>query len=48
MLEIENIIEPEIFHKAQELLVTNIYRNNNNNKPKIDHLFSSFIKCGVC
>ena len=48
ILEIDNIIEAEIFHKAQELLVSNIFRNNNKNKAKIDHLFSSFIKCGIC
>lgn len=47
-IEVENIVENEIFEKAQKKLVENKYRNNNKNKPIINHLFSPLIKCWEC
>lgn len=45
ILEVENIIEPEIFDKVQEKLAKNKHLFNNNNKPIINHLFAWLIKC---
>ncbi len=47
-IECDTIIDPEIFHKAQKLRLENPYRNNNKNKPVINHLFSPFLKCWEC
>ena len=47
-LEVETIIVPEIFQKAQEKLETNKYKFNNNNKPVINHIFAGLLKCGCC
>ncbi len=47
-LEVENIIDVEIFEKAQKKLVENPFRNNNNNKSITKHLFAHLIECWVC
>ncbi len=47
-LEVENIVDNEIYEKAQKMLVQNKFRNNNNNKPIINHLFSQVLKCWEC
>lgn len=47
-LEVENIIEPEIFYEAQRKIEMNKYRFNNNNKPVINHIFSWLLKCSCC
>lgn len=48
LMEVEPIIEKKLFLKAQEKLITNKYRFNNNNKPIIRHLFAWLTKCWVC
>ncbi len=47
-LEVESIVDNEIFEKAQKKLIENKFRNNNNNKPIINHLFSQVLKCWEC
>lgn len=47
-LEVENIIESEIFYQAQKKVEMNKYRFNNNNKPVINHIFSWLLKCSFC
>lgn len=47
-IEVETIIEPEIYHEAQERLVYNRYRLNNHNKPVINHMFWWLLRCWVC
>jgi hypothetical protein len=40
LMEVDNIIDEQLFLKAQEKLITNKYRFNNNNKAIIRHLFA--------
>jgi hypothetical protein len=40
LMNVEPIISEKIFLKAQEKLVTNKYKFNNNNKPVINHFFA--------
>jgi len=47
-IESDTIIDPEIFHKAKKKLLENPFRNNNKNRPIINHLFSPFLKCWEC
>ena len=52
VLFVDNILEPQMFHEAQERLAINKRRLNNNkehhNKPIINHLFWWLIKCDLC
>jgi hypothetical protein len=40
LMEVDSIIDEQLFLKAQEKLITNKYRFNNNNKAIIRHLFA--------
>jgi len=44
-IEVDSIIEPEIFLKAQEKLESNKHKFNNNNRPVTNHIFAGLLKC---
>lgn len=48
LMEVDTIIDEQLFLKAQEKLITNKYRFNNNNKAIIRHLFAWLVKCWLC
>ncbi len=47
-LLVENTIEADIFHEAQEILKSNQKKFNNRNKNIASYLFSNLIECWVC